>query len=87
MCTATGVCTIRESCVQYSANPTRREQLKRHYNLSQYKLNVSMEDLASFDAQLADRLTRLPADYLPLVRPTPFLSSAPSGDGVCVCVV
>ena len=29
---------------------------------------MSMEDLSSFDPQLADRLTRLPADYLPLVR-------------------
>lgn len=47
---------------------TDREQLKRHYNLCQYKLAVSMEDLASFDAQLADKLTRLPAEYLPLVR-------------------
>ncbi|CAI8016498.1 DNA replication licensing factor mcm5 [Geodia barretti] len=43
-----------------------REQLKKRYNLRQYKLLVVMEDLASFDAQLADRLTRLPADYLPL---------------------
>ena len=29
---------------------------------------MSMEDLSSFDPQLADKLTRLPADYLPLVR-------------------
>lgn len=44
-----------------------REQLKRHYNLGQYKVSVALEDLSSFDAQLADKLTRLPAEYLPLV--------------------
>lgn len=61
-----------------------REQLKRHYNLCQYKLSVSMEDLASFDAQLADRLTRLPAEYLPLVRTNPLCVPLML---VCVCVI
>lgn len=45
-----------------------RDQLKRHYNLGQYWLQVDLEDLSSFDAQLADKLSRLPAEYLPMVR-------------------
>ena len=49
------------------ARSTLREQLKRHYNLRQYKVSVALEDLSSFDAQLADKLTRLPAEYLLLV--------------------
>ena len=45
-----------------------RDQLKRHYNLGQYWLQVDLEDLSSFDALLADKLSRLPAEYLPMVR-------------------
>ncbi len=45
-----------------------RDQLKRHYTLGQYRLEVVMEDLSSFDPQLADSLTRQPAIFLPLVR-------------------
>ena len=64
--------TLHCSYIITSLSPSpRREQLKKRYNLRQYKLLVVMEDLASFDAQLADRLTRLPADYLPLVSSSP----------------
>lgn len=49
-----------ENCFCY------RDQLKRHYNLRQYWVQVDLEDLSSFDSQLADNLLRLPAEYLPL---------------------
>lgn len=43
------------------------DQLKRHYNLSQYYLEVDLQDLTSYDEQLADKLTKSPAEFLPLV--------------------
>lgn len=43
-----------------------RDQLKRHYNLGQYYLEVDLQDLTSFDEQLADKLTKNPAEFLPL---------------------
>ena len=45
-----------------------RDQLKRHYNLKQFWLQVDFEDLSSFDALLADQLQRNPSEYLPSVR-------------------
>ena len=45
-----------------------RDQLKRHYNLKQFWLQVDLEDLSSFDSVLADLLQRNPSEYLPLVR-------------------
>lgn len=47
---------------------TIRDQLKRHYNLRQFWLEVDLEDLSSFDAQLADKLFRQPSEYISLVR-------------------
>jgi DNA replication licensing factor MCM5 len=41
--------------------------LKRKYNLQQYYLNVQVEDLASFDEGLAEKLKTSPAEHLPLV--------------------
>jgi DNA replication licensing factor MCM5 len=43
-----------------------RDQLKRHYNLRKFWLNVDVHDLASFDSLIAEKLTKVPADYLPL---------------------
>ena len=43
-----------------------RDQLKRHYNLRQFWLEVDLEDLSSFDAQLADKLCRQPSEYISL---------------------
>lgn len=43
------------------------DQLKRHYNLGQFYLEVDLQDLTSFDEQLADKLTKSPAEFLPLV--------------------
>jgi len=43
-----------------------RDQLKRHYNLGQYYLEIDLQDLTSFDEQLADKLTKSPAEFLPL---------------------
>lgn len=49
-----------DSCYCY------RDQLKRHYNLGQYWLVVELGDLSSFDAQLADKLSRLPSEFMPM---------------------
>ena len=46
-----------------------RDQLKRNYNLRQYWLQVDVNDLSSFDPILADKLLKVPSDYLPLVHP------------------
>merc|ERR1739838_912278 len=43
-----------------------RDALKRQYNLKQYWLDVNMEDLASFDETLADKLKKMPAEHVPL---------------------
>ena len=43
-----------------------RDQLKRHYTIKKFWVEVEVEDLSSFDDQLADSLTKLPAEYLPL---------------------
>lgn len=51
-----------------------RDELKRHYNLGEYWVEVEMEDLASFDEDLADYLYKQPAEHLQLVSATPSLS-------------
>jgi len=43
------------------------DQLKRHYNLGQYWLEVDIEDLTHFDASLSDKLLTQPTEHLPLV--------------------
>ncbi|KAL5009017.1 hypothetical protein ScPMuIL_014598 [Solemya velum] len=43
-----------------------RDQLKRHYNLGQYWLEIDAEDVASFDETLADNMYKSPAEHLPL---------------------
>lgn len=43
-----------------------REQLKSHYSLGQYWVDVNLGDLTSFDENLADKLTRTPSQYIPL---------------------
>lgn len=45
-----------------------RDELKRHYTLGEYWIEVEMEDLASFDEDLSDCLYKLPTENLPLVR-------------------
>lgn len=47
-----------------------RDELKRHYNLGEYWIEVEMEDLASFDEDLADFLYKQPAEHLQLVSGT-----------------
>lgn len=61
----------------YQASPKRflkfplcilgSDQLKRHYNLGQYWLEVDIEDVASFDETLAEKLQKSPTETLPLV--------------------
>ncbi|XP_071816407.1 DNA replication licensing factor mcm5-like [Apostichopus japonicus] len=43
-----------------------RDELKRHYNLHQFWLHISLEDLASFDEELAGKLQKQPTEFLPL---------------------
>lgn len=40
--------------------------MKRNYNLRQFHLEVNIEDLGSFDENLADKLYKLPAEHLPI---------------------
>uniref|UniRef100_A0A8C8GY48 DNA replication licensing factor MCM5 n=1 Tax=Oncorhynchus tshawytscha TaxID=74940 RepID=A0A8C8GY48_ONCTS len=44
-----------------------RDDLKRHYTLGEYWVEVEMEDLASFDEDLSDCLHKLPSENLPLL--------------------
>ncbi|XP_048377594.1 DNA replication licensing factor MCM5 isoform X2 [Stegostoma tigrinum] len=44
-----------------------RDELKRHYNLGEYWIEVSLEDLSSFDEDLADYLLKQPSEHLPLL--------------------
>ncbi|KAG9335923.1 hypothetical protein JZ751_003480 [Albula glossodonta] len=44
-----------------------RDDLKRHYTLGEYWIEVEMEDLASFDEDLSDCLYKLPSENLPLL--------------------
>ena len=43
-----------------------RDALKRNYALRQFWISVNLEDVASFDEALADKLYKAPADYIPL---------------------
>ncbi|KAL4658005.1 DNA replication licensing factor MCM5 [Arapaima gigas] len=43
-----------------------KDELKRHYTLGEYWVEVEMEDLASFDEELSDCLYKLPSENLPL---------------------
>nr|XP_033785333.1 DNA replication licensing factor MCM5 isoform X1 [Geotrypetes seraphini] len=44
-----------------------RDELKRHYNLGEFWIEVEMEDMASFDEDLADILYKQPAEHLQLL--------------------
>ena len=44
-----------------------RDALKQQYNLGQYFLEVSIEDISSFNEMLAHILQKQPSDNLPLV--------------------
>ncbi|KAL2722328.1 DNA replication licensing factor Mcm5-like [Vespula squamosa] len=41
-----------------------RDTLKRNYNLGQYYLEINLEDLAAFDESLAEKVHKLPTEYL-----------------------
>jgi len=43
------------------------DQLRRHYNIGRYWLEVDLEDLTHFDAGLAEKITKQPAEHLQLV--------------------
>uniref|UniRef100_A0AAQ4NT42 DNA replication licensing factor MCM5 n=1 Tax=Gasterosteus aculeatus aculeatus TaxID=481459 RepID=A0AAQ4NT42_GASAC len=44
-----------------------RDELKRHYTLGEYWVEVEMEDLASFDEDLSDCLYKVPSENLPML--------------------
>jgi len=44
-----------------------RDQLKRNYNLGQYCLEVSLDDLRSYDEHLADKLLKNPTEHIAVV--------------------
>lgn len=43
-----------------------REQLKHHYSICQYWVEVDLQDAISYDEDMADKLCKHPTDYLPL---------------------
>ncbi|ESN98474.1 hypothetical protein HELRODRAFT_113800 [Helobdella robusta] len=43
-----------------------RDQLKRHYNLRKYHVEVDLDDLSHFDADLAEKVSKSPADHMSL---------------------
>lgn len=43
-----------------------RDQLRHHYNLRQFFVEISLEDLTSFNEVIADKLIGQPTEYLPL---------------------
>ncbi|KAI4498521.1 hypothetical protein M0802_006456 [Mischocyttarus mexicanus] len=44
-----------------------RDTLKRNYNLGQYYLEINLEDLAAFDESLAEKIQKLPTEYLSIL--------------------
>lgn len=53
------------SCKYYYFSYTFfRDTLKRNYNLGQYFLEVNIEDVGSFDENLADKLYKQPTEHL-----------------------
>ena len=44
-----------------------RDTLRRHYNLGCHFLEVAVNDVVSYDADLAEKLLKNPAEYLPIV--------------------
>jgi len=43
-----------------------RDELKNHYNIGQYWIEVSLEDLSSFDEDLCNKVKKNPTEYLHL---------------------
>jgi len=44
-----------------------RDTLRRHYNLGCNYLEVAVNDVASFDSELAEQLLKSPSEYIPIV--------------------
>ncbi|KAI8425200.1 hypothetical protein MSG28_007023 [Choristoneura fumiferana] len=44
-----------------------RDALKRNYNLSYYWVEINIEDLSSFDEDLAEKLYKKPSEHLPIL--------------------
>lgn len=52
--------------IRYNPTLLCRDALKQQYNLGQYFLEMSIEDISSFDEMLAHKLQKQPSDNLPL---------------------
>lgn len=52
---------------QGNFNYKYRDALKRQYNLQQFYLEVSVEDVAAFDDALAEKLKKAPTEHIPLL--------------------
>lgn len=66
VCCPFGHCILVQDCLT-NGGSVFRDELKRHYNLGEFWIEVEMEDLASFDEDLADYLYKQPTDHLHLV--------------------
>jgi len=44
-----------------------RDTLKKNYNTGQYFLEISLDDMTQYDEPLAEKLTKDPTLYLPVV--------------------
>lgn len=80
-------CSVPQPELVLCTSPAHsRDELKRHYNLGEYWVEVEMEDLASFDEDLADYLYKQPAEHLQLVSgtlPQPPGLALPTTNSLC----
>lgn len=60
------VLAVPSLTIQYRFN-FFRDTLKRNYNLGQYWLEINLEDLAAFDESLAEKIQKLPTEYLSIL--------------------
>lgn len=47
-----------------------RNELKEHYNTEQYWIEISLDDLNSFDEELADNVNKSPIQYMKIFEAT-----------------
>jgi hypothetical protein len=61
--------------LQVNNNYVYREQLQQNARKGQFKLEVLLEDIKSYDTRLGDCLRVRPSEYIPAVRLfSPFLA-------------
>lgn len=60
-------CNCDDKCSTKTFTLLCSDDLRKHYNMGQYWLEVDLDDLRNYDDQLADHLIKHPSEYLPLV--------------------